>query len=339
MMNFVYSLMGRAVALLIFTVGPVQAQNAFFFEGRRYFDPLIAGVRDPHISAIIGHSSRFEHQVDPADSRLSWDIDVGAELPLGGWESSPAEGGKVGARQFGFGFWFPIDFHMIEDFVDDSNPIVNTDYRFGLMLKAHYGLAPAKHLAARIQVGHESTHLGDEFSILALRHHPTTFERINVSWEYVDVGLSFERAASSEQTVRVGLTALLGDSYYSTDANSVTSSPIGTVTESSNWFDPYLGVQSQWDQLKSDGFLSRVAGYVSAEVRFRSVYDYHKTTADAVESRKASLNLIAGLKPTGTSDLGRTSIFVRVYRGVNPHGQFRNDEDFTFYGLGMRLVR
>jgi hypothetical protein len=330
------------VLLNVTAASPLSAQQFFAFEGRRYFDPLIAGVREPHISAVIGTSSRMAFQVSTAERRLAWDIDVGAELPLFGWESAAAVSGKVPARATGIGLWFPIDFHMIEDFEDASNPIVNNDYRFGLMLKLQRWLSPTSHLGMRLHVGHESTHLGDEFSILALQHHPATFERINVSWEFLDTSVLYERNfGAGEWSVRAGVTSTLpfGDSYYSTDDNSVTGSPIGIVTESANWLDPHGGFQVQWDELAGDGFFSRFAGYGSVELRWRSIYDYHKADAGDRESRRASFNVIAGVKPTGVGDLGLTSLFIRLYNGVNPHGQFRNQRDFTFVGFGMRLVR
>ena len=59
------------------------------------------------------------------------------------------------------------------------------------------------------------------------------------------------------------------------------------------------------------------------------------------EERQASVNLIVGIKKNGTGKggVGRASPFVRFYRGVNPHGQFRNQKDFTELGIGVRLVR
>lgn len=47
-------------------------------------------------------------------------------------------------RHVGLGVWLPIAFHMAEDFKDESNPIVDTDYRFGVMLKSQIGLPKPK---------------------------------------------------------------------------------------------------------------------------------------------------------------------------------------------------
>jgi hypothetical protein len=277
--------------------------------------------------------------VSDKSPRRVWDIDVGAELPVFGWESEASLSGRMPKGAIGVGVWIPIDFHMIEDFVDDSGPIVNTDYRFGVMGKLQYGLSSEEWLALRVHIGHESTHLGDEFSIVGQRAFRRTFERINVSWEYLDVGVLYERPVWS---LRGGVTTTLpfGDSYYETGPGSITESPLGPVTESKNWIDPYLGFEATQDQ--AFGANSGVGWdlYYSGELRWRSVYDYHKARPDEGEDRQASVNLIAGVKKNGTAKgFGRASPFVRFYYGVNPHGQFRNQKSYKQYGIGLRLVR
>src|SRR5439155_8822020 len=80
------------------------------------------------------------------------------------------------------------------------NPILDTDYRFNGMLKFERNMAkrpasgrqPAgRFFGLRLNAGHESTHLGDEFTIRARQSFPSTFERINVSYEYWEYGGSY----------------------------------------------------------------------------------------------------------------------------------------------------
>jgi hypothetical protein len=257
---------------------------------------------------------------------------VGGELPVVGWESEDSKGGRVGRGALGIGLWIPIDFHMIEDLSDRSGPIVNNDYRFGGMLKVQYGLATGQWLSARLHFGHESTHLGDEFSIIGQRQFPTRFERINVSWEYLDLGLLYERLDGERfSSVRCGVTANVKDSYYATDAGSITESPRGPVTPSTNRLDPYVGSDVRWEEL-----IGRWDIYVSGELRWRTIYNYHKRRPDAPEDRQASVNLIVGTKVNGEN---KASPFLRFYHGVNPHGQLRNQKSYSEMGLGIRLVR
>jgi hypothetical protein len=313
---------------------PMAAETKWWsFEDRRYYEPLIAGVREPHLSALfLAAGEPIEFEVSKDDPRRIWDIDVGGELPILGWESADADHGKVRPGALGVGLWIPLDFHMIEDLSDRSAPIVNNDYRFGGMLKVQYGLAQQRWLAVRLHFGHESTHLGDEFSIVGQRRFPATFERINVSWEYLDLGLLYERIDGARfSSLRLGATANVRGSYYETDADSITESPRGRVTPSKNRVDPYAGGELRWDER-----LGRWDLYVSGELRWRTVYDYHKRRADAAEDRQASLNLVFGTKLNGEN---KASPFLRYYRGVNPHGQFRNQRDYSELGLGIRLVR
>jgi hypothetical protein len=308
------------------------------FENRPYYDPLIAGVRDPNFSALVpARFDRMKLMVRSDQPRLGWDIDVGTEMPIFGSETSDSP--KIAPQAWGWGLWIPIDFHMIEDFIDPSAPVVNIDYRFSGMLKVRYGLAKGRWLAGRIQYGHESTHLGDEFSIRAQAEHRNTFERINVSWEYLDVGVLYEwNVAKQDWSIRGGatMTAPFHSSYYQTGPGSVTES-FRPVTESTNWFDPYAGIEFKREKLL---FNRTYDAYVSSELRWRSVYDYHKTDPDKGEERQASINLIAGFKKGGTGrGIGRASPFVRFYRGVNPHGQFRNQKNYREIGIGVRLVR
>lgn len=322
------------LAMLVFSAVPASAQGQWWlFEDRKYYEPLIAGVREPHLSALaLAAGEPIEFQISNDDPRMIWDIDVGGELPIAGWESGDSSDPRVPKDGFGLGLWVPIDFHMIEDLSDPSGPIVNNDYRFGVMLKAQYGLAGQQWIAARLHFGHESTHLGDEFSIVGQREFSTTFERVNVSWEYLDLGLLYERFDGDRvSSVRGGITANVKDSYYATDAGSITESARGPVTPSRNRYDPYAGMDVKWEEV-----YGRWDIYTSVELRWRTIYDYHKATPDAAEDRQASVNFIVGTKINGEN---KASPFLRFYRGVNPHGQFRNQKSYTEVGLGIRLVR
>lgn len=330
-----------ALAALLTLVPSLAGAQWWSFENRAYYDPLIAGVREPHLSVLLpAIFDRMPMMTTSEGRRIGWDIDLGTELPIVGHESGDTAG-QLGEGQSGWGFWIPIDFHMIEDFRSESAPIINTDYRFGAMLKYRRGLSNNRFVAARLHFGHESTHLGDEFSIRAAERFRTTFERINVSWEYLDAGALYEwHTGQRAWSARAGATATVPfhSSYYQTGPGSVTESRIGPVTESKNWWDPYAGLEFKREELL---FHSTYDLYASAELRWRSVYNYHKASPDKSEERQASINFIAGIKKNGAGrgGIGRASPFVRIYRGVNPHGQFRNQKDYTEVGIGVRLVR
>ena len=335
--------MKRAVVLLIvlFTLPAGASSQWWSFSDRNYYVPHTAGVREPQLSAMaVGLGDRVAFQVSDDDPRVIWDIDIGTELPIVGWEtSSPVDQMKrVPPGETGIGFWIPVDFHLLLDHSDDSGPPVNTDYRFGGTLKVQRGLSDSRWAAIRLAIGHESTHLGDEFTIHARRNFPRTFERINVSWEFADLGVMYEDFGGAVAwSARGGVTRLIwGDSYYQVDPASVTISP-QPVTPSTNNSDYYIGFDAE---LEAIWFNDSWGPYASAELRNRSIYDYHKADPDAPEDRQLSVNVIFGLKKSGAvAGIGRAAPFIRYYRGVNPHGQFRNQPDYVEYGIGMRLVR
>jgi hypothetical protein len=100
-----------------------------------------------------------------------------------------------------------------------------------------------------------------------------------------------------------------------------------------------VGVEFELPEALTSTWLGEWDPYLSAELRWRSIYDYHKARPEDNEERQASLNLIGGLKREEPPRFGALSPFIRFYHGVNPHGQFRNEKNFTEVGIGLRLVR
>ena len=152
------------------------------FSDRIYYEPLQA---EPHAARMFllfpAWSQEFPHSQERGN-RFAWQVSMGREIPMVGWQSDSVGRERFEPGRWGIGVWIPISFHVIEDFKDDSNPIVDTDYRFGSMVKGQVGLAPHWTASFRfVPWAHESTHLGDEYTILA--QADAAFERINVSYE------------------------------------------------------------------------------------------------------------------------------------------------------------
>ena len=154
-----------------------SSSTQWTLRDKDYFNPLSSEPRAARIAVDFpGRSDRFPFSKTDQPHHLVWAITLGREIPLWGKESQDRDASpdlRV-SGDWGFGVWFPISFHMIE----------YTDYRAGGMLKATRTLRSGMDLHGRFGLGHESTHLGDEFTIIAERVHKDTFERINVSWEY-----------------------------------------------------------------------------------------------------------------------------------------------------------
>ena len=207
-------------------------------------------------------------------------------------------------------------------------------------------------LSARFAVGHESTHLGDEFTIFAERNHPDTFERINVSYESWEYGVSYnllfrckirdikEKGDVKGRAERChhlsvrhgGIKPFGSDGYYSdhllTDLSGVTS-----ITPSASNYEPSFGFEYR---AAHANFLPRQRGFlVSVDARYRILYDYHKAGGpSAPEDRQWSFSVALGLtQEKGVDDVPMDYVLY-YYHGVNPHGQFRTDKDYNLFGLG-----
>lgn len=142
---------------------PAQGLEVKPFVDAHYYDALRAEPHAARIKILVpAWSAEFPDSANP-DSRFAWQISLGRELPAFALSSESLNQGRVGAGEFGIGLWLPVAFHMIEDFKDPSNPIVDTDYRFGLMTKSQYGISQDVWLGIRfVPWAHESTHLGDD---------------------------------------------------------------------------------------------------------------------------------------------------------------------------------
>lgn len=336
------------LALFAAAVEPAGAQlHPWFLQNRGYFDPTMAEPRAAQTQVMFpALSDSFQYAVNPGRG-LVWDISVGHEIPVLGWETNRSTGPSgVPPGAFGFGLWFPLSFHMIEDMgKDPSNPILNTDYRFSGMLKAQYGLpehwagTSRSHIGVKFQFGHESTHIGDEFTINALRLYGTQFLRVNVSYEYFDLGGSFEPNFGRQRwKIHAGNIWLWkpDKGWYSRELLQ----PFGLFIAGSNRnHEPYGGVEFFLEPKNGTGL-----GFIaSADIRNRTIYQYNIVPTIAFtnepEPTEVSVNLMAGARQVRQAPgfLGKIqpTYYLRYYHGVNPNGQFRDQAHFTLFGFGV----
>ena len=214
-------------------------------------------------------------------NRFAWQISLGDELPIVTVSDQVADG-PLNGRRWGLGLWIPISIHMIEDFKDTSNPIVDTDYRFGFMVKFQERFNDIRMGMRFVPWNHESTHLGDEYTILASLD--PLFERVNVSYENWD-GFSVEGERlftdGDNWKVRQGGRKPWGkDGYY---LRSPARQRRATLTPSVANFEPSIGAEyrfSEWRGRQS---------YLSADARYQTVYTYHQSPENP-EERQWSLN-------------------------------------------------
>ncbi len=339
------------------------AAKSWTFENRPYFDPAVAEIHAPDITVTgLAQGSELQYS-SKAGRRRVWTISLGKEVPVWGRDSHLSSGqtcfpdiGPPKAGCTGWGVWFAVDFHMMEDFKDDSNPIVDTDYRFGGMFKYQHAFTDTKAFSTRLYYGHESTHLGDEFSLAAQRNQAVTdFQRINVSYQYWEYGVSYDTEyIGSSGSTHVFKFRHLGSfldpftswktGYYSVNPLEVNGH---TVTPSTNKYEPAF--EFEWrneslnlsNALKPDGGAREPAWwkpYVSVDVRYRTVYDYAKVVPNAPDPRAWSSNVIVGYRRLKVdAKRGEPDFFCRLYYGINPYGQLRNQRQYFLFGVGLHV--
>lgn len=311
---------------------------------RPWFDPAIADPRAPQIAALaIAYSDEFQYMVNPGSRRI-WDISLGKEIPIVVFETRPGRDGEIVKGGWGWGIWTPVNFHMVSDFKDDSNPIINTDYRFAGMAKVAYGLSETTNLAWKVQFGHESTHLGDEFTIHAEQTYGTAFERINVSYEYLEYGMLYEREGLgnvNDPNATLWTLGIRGGFMHTIDRGDPGFYSLNlldgsrTLEPSKRNHEPSFGVELI--PTGSEGWIGAWTPLVSVDGRWKTVYDYHKASADQDEDVAFSLSVATGLRNVKATGRGKADIMVKFYRGLNPNGQFRSQADYWMVGAGVRI--
>lgn len=339
-----------ATAALAISLVPAMASaqvDVDWLRDRDWFLPVTADPKPPAITfAFPMISDSFEFSQEPG-KRATWDVSVGKEMPIVVIENFTRDTPITG--RWGVGLWTAISFHVLEElWKDPSNPIINTDYRFSLAtlkfrrVQRAFGQGPnhADYLDLKADIWHhESTHLGDEFVIGALRS--PTFERINVSYEYWDVAASYEWRRMRDLTaaddayhrhaLRGGLLGVwpYAQGYYS-DHTLETNSRV--IARSKRNLEPY--VQYEYWAPHGEG---RWAPFASADARYKTVYDYQKQSSDQDEDKQWSTNLALGFRTPAESPLSVKEIYARFYHGVNPHGQLRNQRNYTTFGIGINF--
>lgn len=321
-----------AIAIGLAAVVPGEAAgqsrpDVWTFRDVPYYEPLTAEPRAARIELMIpAWAKEFPHSEEPG-SRFAWQITLGRELPIVGVRSEKLDG-RVGKGQWGLGLWTPISFHVIEDFKDESAPIVDTDYRFGTMLKFQYGLREDLWLGVKfVPWAHESTHLGDEYVIIAQRDE--TFIRVNPSFEYYEYGISFEKVFGSDRLhliARHGGINLWGeDGYYS---DHLLGEDTRTLTPSEKNYEPSFGFEVRGREFRGRHL------FASVDARHKLVYAFKRAPGETEEKQWSTKFAVGLAAPENTRGVPLKSIYLHYYRGVNPYGQLRAQKDFWSVGVG-----
>jgi hypothetical protein len=321
-----------------------------FFQQRDFGKYFISDVYAPFTSVQVGTGLNLK-EYNISTSRTSVyvpynETTLGAEIPI--YHSSRIH---QNGQQSKFALSIPVSAQIWFDFFEKATaPILNTDYRFGVIelnyLRQFNREKGIRNIAIKfIPFFHESTHIGDEVLLYrVLDDFP--IRRINVSYELAELAVTLNDPNGSirnNHAWKLGVRGLLNPSKGWYSIRSVEGDTT-QVVPSRKWLESYLQYQHQ----RSKGFLAskKAVSVISVEVRNRVRFGYPSYLGKDNEDQWSPLALdedlavcfngYVGWKFSFEEDkLPRLGAYLRWYTGINPHGQFRNIPFYDFLGFAI----
>ena len=243
------------------------------------FAPLIADPRWPHFSAVY---QRFHE-----DARLG----NAAIASLG--ETISLLRGPLGEKGGAWEVGIQAGVFSLFDMDAPSSDLVNSDYLVGFPVAYRAG-----NFSTMGRYFHQSSHLGDEFLI------ENRVERVNLSYEAVDLRLSYEVT----EWLR-----LYGGGGYIVRGDPDDLKPWSTQ----------MGVEVRSPHAYFNSTLRPLA---AIDIQYREQNDWH-----------ADVSLRAGVQVEKLSVFERKiQLLVEYFNGYSPNGQFYRDK-VEYIGLGLHL--
>ncbi len=317
--------------LLALSISVMKGQEAehYFFKDSYILKPFLSEIRSTALKAELAWLNKLDENYYISDyaSRPFMEIHVGTELPIYYLVNRQKDFKFSTCGYFG-------NILLIDMFEQTTAPVINTDYFFGLKVAAvkYIDHPYIRNIGLKVvPVFHESTHLGDEFSIHGYNNLPD-FRRVNVSyeaWEIAAVINDPDTIKSNLFSAKVGLHGLWNQSkgYYTSDSLE-TKGVLAPPSEKN--YEYYLQLNLQ----RTRGFLcsDRWMNIISVEANNRLKFSYDEAIK---ETRSWNINLYLGWKYISQKSGHNVGFFFRYYAGIIPHGQFRNTGGFRYAGLSI----
>lgn len=317
--------------LLALSSAVLQGQDAehYFFRESHILKPFLSEIRSTAIKAELAWLNKLDENYYVSDyaDRPFIEVHLGTELPVY----------YLRNRHKGFKFstsGYIGNILLIDMFEENTAPVINTDYFFGLKAAAvkYLDHPHIRNIGLKlVPVFHESTHLGDEFSIHGYQDLPA-FRRVNVSyeaWEIAAVINDPDTIRSNLISAKVGFHGLWRPArgYYTSDSLETKGQ---LPPASAKNFEYYL--QLNWQRTR--GFLcsEKWMNVLSVEANNRLRFSYD---ASVPEERNWNLNLYFGWKYMTARSGHHLGFFFRYYAGIIPNGQFRNTGGFRYAALSI----
>lgn len=300
-----------------------------FFRESDILKPFLSEIKSTIVKCELAYLNKLDdnYYLSNYTSRPFVEAHLGAEAPFFSFIDRPhkikfSTGGYIG------------NILLIDMLESMTSPIINTDYFFGLQVNT------IKYINNRyirnagikfVPIFHESTHLGDEFSLHGYKN-VSDFRRVNVSYEAWEIAFVLndpDTIKTNLLSVKAGFHGLWNDArgYYNTDSLETKGA---IVPSSEKNYEYYFQINLQRTQglLCSEKWMQVLS--IEANNRLKFSYDL-----DVPEKRTWNFNIYFGwqhiTKPSGRN----IGFFIRYYNGIIPNGQFRNVSGYQYAALSI----
>lgn len=319
------------INLVLMLASAVHAQNVKteIFSESRVLKPFISEIRSTVIKTELAFLNKLDknYYVSDYNRRPFIEPHLGVDMPIINYYNYDKQlkfnlSGEIG------------NILLIDMFEEITAPVINTDYFFGLRagaIKYLEGSSLSNIGVKVVPVFHESTHIGDEFSIHGFNDVPG-FKRINISyeaWEMAVVINDPDTIMSNLLSFKAGIQGLWNPAkgYYTTDTLETRGYEVPGGEKNTEY---YLQLNLQ----RTEGFLcsGRWMNIASLEIRNRVRLSYD---INVPEERKLNYNLYFGWKHLSKKAFRNIGFYIRYYHGIIPNGQFRNTDGYNYLGLSI----
>jgi hypothetical protein len=270
---------------------------------------------------------------------LFWDVAFGGFFPLAGYNFR----GSMAQKASGAAVFAEASAHMLLDFFTPSADVINTDFRIGLGLASRL---PGKfqHIALRLKIFHESTHIGDEYALTAMAD--SAFRRYNVSYEAAELFIGFDQRLSQSQKfltpdhlhIYAGGRRLNKTAFADFQDKSVQKALKSKDKNEAQLGGEIFLFSALLPTLEKGKFCDFVKRIIKPQY-FVAATDWcwRDKYAVATPLKMWSYNIVVGAIYGNYFDGQRTTkLLFNYYHGVNPHGQFRM-EDINYLGVSYSV--
>lgn len=345
-----HKIYGIVISIVFSFVTGSDARKDYILKDFRYFKPMIADIRTSTQMMRLYRQEAIEFTI-PKDveieDHLFWDASYGGVLPLIGYNFAhdPEQRSPLNPMEVtGLMTFVDASAHVLLDFDAESSSVINTDFRIGAGLATRLpgGL---KNFSFRYRFFHESTHIGDEYSLFGSQEYGDLFRRYNVSYEAHDFFLSIDRyvpVGEKLMPLRIAYFRLYGGGRIFTDGFDF-SAKEGKFPELNDRTAPLRSSDHEIQlgvEIFFRAFRKQVGPILLRRLRFQYLFaaaDFYfrdRYAIDAPEqiwSRNVMVGIVFGDYFKDERDL---RIFLNYYNGVHPHGQFRKEE-LDYVGISI----